>query len=78
MTLQVLREIRTGERTLFVRVALSFASAGDRHFRIFAARFMNALAESRRKEAARIVRHYSDLLDDSRASGVRQRHGPRN
>jgi hypothetical protein len=65
MTLQTsVRAIRNGERTLFVRTAVSFASAINEGSRTFFARFMAALAELRRREGERTIRHYRNLLDD--------------
>jgi hypothetical protein len=65
MTLQTsVRAIRNGERTLFAGTAVSFASAINDGSRTFFARFMAALAESRRREGERTIRCYSHLLDD--------------
>jgi len=67
MTLEAVRAIRRGERTLFVRTATMFTGALVDHSQAAAAGFMGALAESRRREAQRIIRHYINLLGDLRA-----------
>jgi hypothetical protein len=65
MTFQAsVRVIRDGERILFAGTAFSFAGAVSERSVEFSARFMAALAESRRHEAQRAIRHYCHLLGD--------------
>ena len=67
MTLQSsVREIRTGERVLFVHTAFSFARAVNERTRDFFACFLAALGETRQSEAKRIIRRYGNLFDDLR------------
>jgi hypothetical protein len=68
MTFQAsVRAIRDGERILFAGTASSFGSAISERSMEFSARFMAALAESRRREAERAIRHCSNLLGDLKA-----------
>jgi hypothetical protein len=67
MTLEAVRAIRHGERTLFARTATMFTGAIVDRSQESVAVFMGALAESRRREAQRIIRYYVNLLGDLRA-----------
>jgi len=62
MTLQAsVRAMRNGERALPARAVGSFAGAINENSKEFIAHFMAALGESRRCEAERIIRRYSNL-----------------
>jgi len=65
MTLQAsVREIVHGERTLFARTAVTFAGAVADQYQDTVVKFMGALAQSRRREAERTIRHYRILLGE--------------
>lgn len=67
MTLEAVRAIRHGERTLFARTATMFTGAMVDRSQKAVAVFMGALAESRQREAQRIIRHYINLLGELKA-----------
>ena len=52
------------ERTLLARAVYAFVSVVNEGSRKFFARVMAALDESRRREAARLLHRYRDLIDD--------------